>query len=98
MKQLIYIGNSFSNLLNATPSRFLAIDAAFIVKLQPNCEEIELVNDFKFTDIFNDTSLHRFNGVEDLGEEFWSKDSEEPAYGASDLELITATLVEKLTI
>lgn len=97
LKQLIYIGNSFSNLLNSTPSRFLCVDADFIVKLQPICEEIDLVNDFKFTDIFNDTSIHRFNAVDQQSEEFWSK-HEEPVYKSDNLELITTDLVAKLKI
>lgn len=98
LKQLIYVGNSFSNLLNSTPSRFLEADAGFIVKLQPHCEEIELENNFKFTDIFNDTSIHQFSGVTELPQEFWNKQSSEPVYGSENLELITIDLIEKLTI
>lgn len=98
LKQLIYIGNSFSNLLNSTPNRFLAIDAAFIVKLQPICHEIELENKFKFSDIFNDTSIHRFIAAERQPEEFWSKDCDEPVYESDNSELITTKLIEKLQI
>lgn len=98
LKHLIYIGNSFANLLNSTPSRFLSIDAGFIVKLQPHCEEIDLINDFKFTDIFNDTSVHQFPAIGTLSPEFWSKESEEPVYESDNLELITTALVEKLSI
>lgn len=98
LKRLIYIGNSFSNLLNSTPSRFLSLDAGFIVKIQPNCVEISLGNNFKFTDIFNDTSLHRFSAIEQLPSEFWNKEIEEPVYASNNLELITVDLIEKLTI
>lgn len=98
LKQLIYIGNSFSNVLNSTPSRFLSVDAAFIVKLQAHCDEIELVNNFKFTDIFNDTSVHRFPAVDQLANEFWCENHQEPIYGTDNLELITVNLLEKLTI
>lgn len=98
LKQLIYIGNSFSNLLNSTPSRFLSIDASFIVKLQPHCEEIELVNNFKYTDIFNDTSVHRFPKVDQLENEFWNENSKQPIYESDNLELITIDLIDKLTI
>lgn len=98
LKQLIYVGNSFSNLINSTPNRFLAIDAAFIVKLQSICEEIELKNHFKYTDIFNDTSVHRFNAVENQSEQFWSEQCEEPIYELNNSELITAKLIEKLNI
>lgn len=98
LKQLIYIGNSFSNLVNSTPSRFLSVDAGFIIKLQPHCKEIVLENNFKFTDIFNDTSIHQFPTIEQLPSEIWSEKIEEPIYSSDNLELITVDLVEKLTI
>lgn len=99
LKELIYIGNSFTNLLNSTPSRFLATDAGYIVAIQSYCEEISLVNNFKFTDIFNDTSVHRFSKstLDELSEEFWTNKIE-PIYQSDNLELITAKLVEKLQI
>lgn len=98
LKRLIYIGNSFTNLLNSTPSRFLATDAGYIVEIQSNCKEISLVNNFKFTDIFNDTSVHCFPKrtlEEQLSDEFW-KNRIEPTYQSDNLELITS--VEKLQI
>lgn len=100
LKRLIYIGNSFSNLLNSTPSRFLATDAGFIVKIQPHCKEIEFENKFKFTDIFNDTSLHQFtqSALENLSAEFWTQNVSEPIYETDNLELITIALVKKLQI
>lgn len=96
LQQLVYVGNSFLNIVNSTPSRFLGVDAAFILKLQPFCEEIQLNNSFKFTDIFNDTSVHRFAAVATQDQEFWDKECEEPIYGSDNLELITS--VDKLTI
>lgn len=98
MNHFIYIGNSFSNLLKSTPNRFLSIDAGFIVKLQSYCEEIHLENNFKFTDIFNDTSVHQFSAVEHLPTEFWCKENQEPVYQTDNLELITIDLIEKLKI
>lgn len=97
LKQLIYVGNSFSNLLNSVPSRFLSIDAGFIVKLQSHCEEIKLENNFKFTDIFNDISIHHFADL-CVEETFWSIASDEPVYGSDNLELITIDIIDKLTI
>lgn len=96
--QIIYIGNSFKNLLSSTPDRFLSVDAGFIVKLEPHCEETAFENNFKFTDIFNDTSVHQFSSAKDLKPEFWSKEVEEPVYASDNLELITIDLIEKLTI
>lgn len=98
LQQLIYIGNSFTNLVNSTPSRFLAIDAAFIAQLQPICVETELVNNFKFSDIFNDTSVHQFNTVDRVPEDFWATANKEPIYTSDNLELITADLVKSLKI
>lgn len=97
-ERLIFIGNSFSSLLNSTPSRFLSSDANYIVRIQPHCEEVELENNFKFTDIFNDTSLHRFSNINSLPEEFWSENHSEPVYDSNNLELITSDLIEKLKI
>lgn len=98
LQQLIYIGNSFSNVVNSTPNRFLAIDAAFIVHLQPICVETALVNNFKFSDIFNDTSVHQFNAVEGLSTEIWTSANKEPVYTSDNLELITADLIKSLKI
>lgn len=98
LQQLIYIGNSFSNLVSSTPNRFLAIDAAFIVQLQPHCVETELVNNFKYSDIFNDTSVHQFNTVEGLSAEFWAAAHKEPVYTSDNLELITVDLIKSLKI
>lgn len=98
LQQLIYIGNSFSNLINSTPNRFLSIDAAFIAQLQPKSVETQLVNNFKFSDIFNDTSAHQFNAVDQLPVEFWATANKEPIYTSDNLELITADLVKTLKI
>lgn len=98
LQHLIYIGNSFSNLVNSTPNRFLAIDAAFIVQLQPICVETELLNNFKFTDIFNDLSVHQFDAVERVSAEFWATADKEPVYTSDNLELITADLIKSLKI
>lgn len=98
LQQLIYIGNSFSNIVNSTPNRFLAIDAAFIAQLQPICVETALINNFKFSDIFNDTSVHQFNTVDRQTEEFWATANTEPIYTADNLELITVKFEETLKI
>lgn len=99
LQHLIYIGNSFSNLVNSTPNRFLAVDAAFIVQLQPICVETELVNNFKFSDIFNDTAVHQYQAVESISADtFWATADKEPIYISDNLELITVDLIKKLNI
>lgn len=97
--RFIYIGNSFSNLINSTPSRFLDTDAYFIVKIQPYTKEQALENHFKFTDIFNDTAIHTFpkEKLEKLDQEFWCENLDEPIYLES-IELITADFIDKLTL
>lgn len=100
LEKIIYVGNSFTNLLQSTPSRFLNIDAKFIVKIQPLTREIVLENKFKYTDIFNDTSIHTFPSeqLRELPNDFWTENSHEPIYSAQAIELITSELIDKLTI
>lgn len=99
LPNIIYIGNSFGNLLNSTPSRYLETDAKYIVRIEPFTEEIEIENSYKFGDIFNDTSIHKFpkEKLSELGADFWTKDVEEPNY-EGNLELITADIITKLNL
>lgn len=95
--QTIYIGNSFSHLVDSTPSRFLSIDASYITHIEPYCTEIRLDNNFKFTDIFNDTSIHFFNKIEGVPDDFWLN-RQEPVYQLDCVELITSDIINKLNI
>lgn len=99
LQNIIYIGNSFGNILSSTPSRYLEADAKFIVKIQPFTEEIYIENSYKFSDIFNDTSIHIFskNKLEKVKESFWLENIQEPNY-EGNLELITADIITKLKI
>lgn len=99
LTHIVLIANSISNLVCSTPDRFLKIDAAFIARLYPFTNEIVLPNNFKFTDIFNDTSIHTFSEqkLNDQPKTFWSEDIAEPKY-SENIELITADLISKLTI
>lgn len=98
LQQTIFIGNSFSDLISSTPSRFLSIDASYIAQIQPHCTEVRLGNNFKFTDIFNDTSLHSFDNISHLSEDFWTTDTTEPIYESDSIELITVDIINKLNI
>lgn len=99
LSKIIFLGNSFTNLLNSTPSRLLEIDASFIVKIHPFTSEIELRNNFKYTDIFNDTALHTFpsENLKALPESFWNEYITEPVY-SNNVELITSELFGKLSV
>lgn len=99
LERIVFIGNSFSNLLNSTPNRLLEIDANFIVKIHPFTNEIELPNSFRHTDIFNDTAIHTFftDNSSSLSESFWEDGVKEPIY-LENTELITTELIAKLNI
>lgn len=87
------------NLINSTPNRFLETDANFILKVSAVVNEIELRNSFKFTDIFNDTSIHTLpeENLTKLPLDFWTEQILEPKY-SNNIELITTELISKLNI
>lgn len=94
----IFIGNSFTDVVSSTPSRFLSIDADYIARIEPLCTEVRLENNFKFTDIFNDTSLHSFDNIDNLDDDFWTANTTEPIYESDSVELITVDIINKLNI
>lgn len=98
LEKVFLIGNSFSGIIRNSPNRLLEKNAHFILKVEDSCREIEFENNFIHTDIFNDTSLHYFDGpsLRSEPEEFWI--SEEPYYTEEDLELITKQIQFGLTI
>lgn len=99
LRSLIYIGNSFGNLLSSTLSRYLETDAKFIVRIHPFAEEISIENTYRFSDIFNDTSIHVFpsDRLTNLSQSFWQDETDEPNY-TEDIELITNDIISKLNI
>lgn len=90
LKDIILIGNSFDSLISLTPERILKSNAEFILKINPFVRELHLENNFKYSDIFNDTSIHLFDKdkIESLEIEFWENISE-PTYNKEDTEFIT---------
>lgn len=94
LSKLILICNSFTQLLDATPQRFLDIDANYITQILPYTKEYHLRNTFKFSDIFNDTSLHCFE-TDKIPIGFWNL-SKEPVYPAENTELISSQLISEL--
>lgn len=90
LKNIILIGNSFDSLISSTPERILKSNAEFILKINPFVKELHLENNFKYSDIFNDTSIHLFekDKIESLEIEFWENISE-PTYNKEDTEFIT---------
>lgn len=90
LKNIILIGNSFDSLISSTPERILKSNAEFILKINPFVRELHLENNFKYSDIFNDTSIHLFekDKIESLEIDFWENISE-PTYNKEDTEFIT---------
>lgn len=98
LENVFLIGNSFAGIIGNCPRRLLEKNAHYILEVEEFCREVLFENTFKHTDIFNDTSLHYFDasGLRDKPTDFW--DSTEPQYPEEDLELITRTIQEGLTI
>ncbi|XP_060075624.1 SRR1-like protein [Ylistrum balloti] len=89
LPNMVIIGNSFTTILNNTPSRLLANSGSYIQHLHPYCTELPLPTTFKFTDIFNDTSIHLFptDKLKMAPEDLWDSPPE-PRYEESDVEFI----------
>lgn len=98
LQNCILICNSFSTLIENQPSRILCETVPYIVEIFPLTTETALDNNFKFTDIFNDTSIHYFSkqNLENQASEFWIQ-KDKPQYENSE-EFITSLMIEKLNI
>ncbi|XP_075975141.1 SRR1-like protein [Anticarsia gemmatalis] len=98
LENCVLICNSFGSLIDNQPSRILSETVPYIYKIFPNTTEHSLDNNFKFTDIFNDTSIHQFSkkNLEKVDSDFWKKGSK-PSYENTE-EFITSLMVQKLNI
>lgn len=98
LQNCVLICNSFTSLFENQPNRIILETVPYIHKIQPHTTEIALENNFKFTDIFNDTSIHIFpnKSLEKLDSEFWAK-ADRPCYNDTE-EFITSCMIEKLTL
>lgn len=86
----IIICNSFTNILEAEPTRILAKSCEYILNISPYVVELAVINNFKYHDIFNDTAIHIFpsSKISLIAEDFW-RFKEEPVYPDSDTEFVT---------
>ncbi|XP_058062025.1 SRR1-like protein [Anopheles bellator] len=91
------ISNSFASIVNNNPHRLLQTSAGYIVRAADFFDEVPLKNTFRFSDIFNDTSLHHLPLGATFPAGIWDN-SEEPAYDTDDLELISKELVRQLVL
>ncbi|XP_050089242.1 SRR1-like protein [Anopheles aquasalis] len=96
---LVLICNSFGSVVNNHPHRLLSRSAGYILRAAEVFKEFPLRNTFRFSDIFNDTSLHCPATVvgEELPASVW-ENCEEPTYEGDDLELVSQQIVERLVI
>lgn len=99
LSNCIIIGNSFSQIVETNSKRILEEQAAYLLKICPYTKEFDIENNFKFTDTFNDTSIHSFpkENIKDLPSKFWL-DKIEPAYISDDIEFITNAVCSELQI
>lgn len=98
LENCILICNSFTTLIDNQPSRISSETVPYIVEIFPFTTETVLKNNFKFTDIFNDTSVHYFSkqNLENVSPDFWIK-QDKPQYENSE-EFITSLMIKKLNI
>lgn len=90
LSKCIIIANSFTNIIENTPSRLLREFAQYITKISPYTIELAVINTFKFYEVFNDTAIHIFphKDIILIPEDFWES-REEPQYSDDDIEFIT---------
>lgn len=82
LNNLILLSNSINTILDSNTDSFLETNLNFLFNVKDILEEVPIINNFKFTDIFNDTSLHYFlsNKLNNLPKYFWDLGSAEPSY------------------
>lgn len=93
----VLIANSFDKILERHSKRSLALNVPYIANILPHTTELTIINEFKYFDVFSDTSIHVFpiNKLNLLPEDFWDN-CIEPEYDTDDLEFITDNSPEKL--
>lgn len=99
LKNCILICNSFTKLIETQPHKLLNESVPFILNISSYVKEYNLINSFKFNNVFNDTSIHLFpeKGLNFITENFWAAGVEEPKY-TDDVELVSKEIIEKLRI
>lgn len=94
LRNVSLIGNSFDELIQSTPRRFLEQDAHFILRIKPFVAETQFGSEFSH--VFNFTSLHTFTPELPAAEAAFWQHKEQPVYADDCLELITR--VTELTL
>lgn len=86
LSKAILICNSFSALVNNTPTRFLNAEAEYVLKISNYVQEVSLDGKYFLADVFNDTSIHTLSKEKcsEIKEEFWTR-GDAPQYTSSEL-------------
>uniref|UniRef100_A0A182QY20 SRR1-like domain-containing protein n=1 Tax=Anopheles farauti TaxID=69004 RepID=A0A182QY20_9DIPT len=98
LANVVLLCNSFSSVVNNNPERLLRNSAGYILRAVDLFQEKPVTNNFRFGDIFNDTSLHYLKEIEAIAPTVDWNCAEEPTYAAEDLELISKQVLEKLEL
>uniref|UniRef100_A0A8D8PUL0 SRR1-like protein n=1 Tax=Cacopsylla melanoneura TaxID=428564 RepID=A0A8D8PUL0_9HEMI len=88
LKNTILLSNSITTIIDSNTDNFLKSNLTFIFHIKTILEEIPVENNFKFKDIFNDTSLHYFpsSNLNSVEEDIWDLRSLEPSYTECNFE------------
>lgn len=92
LSNCILIANSFNKIVEGNTSKSLLVSANFITTICPHAVELSVINEFRFFEVFNDTSIHVFpeTKLNLLPKDFWENIGE-PVYPAEDLEFVENT-------
>ncbi|XP_045769405.1 SRR1-like protein [Maniola jurtina] len=98
LENCILLGNTFTSIIDSNSDRILTETVPFIHKIHPLTYEVSLDNNFKYKDIFNDTSIHYFSKekLDSVTSDFWIN-KDKPQY-IDTVEFITSLMVDKLTV
>lgn len=99
LSNCIVLGNSFKTLLERHSERYFKEKYYYIYSILPSTQETQVENIFRFTDIFNDISLHVFppSKLSQIPTTFWNN-KVKPVYTDCDIECIGKKFSETLRI
>ncbi|CAN7975254.1 unnamed protein product [Ixodes persulcatus] len=82
LNNILILGNSFDTIWTNKLDRVLDEKCSFLLSVKPAVREFAIVNNFRYADVFNDMSLHAFDGAL-LHDDVWLS-KQEPFYGKDD--------------
>lgn len=98
LTKCIIIGNSIDKINESHSNRFLKENLLYVFYASSIATEVNIENSFRFSDIFNDLSIHTFL-EKNLDPEILSQRSTEaPTYNEEDIEFVTSNLESNLCI